>query len=382
MKNVLLVFGGVSYEHDISVVTAFQIFKKTKIEDIKLNLLYVSRNGEYFLCNEKYVKLEDFAKSNFNSRRRGMKEVVFVSGEKNKLFYKTRFGLREALNVEVAIFACHGGDGENGRLVTIFEDAGIACSAGSSDALAVCMDKFLFKKVMQGLRLPVVAGVKISKVDFERDANDVFKRVERLKYPLIIKINNGGSSIGMFVANDRDEFVKNLSNAFELSSVVIVEKFLGKTREFNIALVGNVNSFEVSEIDEPLKKHDILTFADKYLAGGQKGQKKGEMSFAGSARELNLSAVLQNKIKNLASKIFVSLGLKGIIRIDFLYDENTQKLYVCEVNAIPGSLAYYFFKKYRLLRNDLVTKLINIAEQNLEKDVIKDDFVVDILNKK
>lgn len=382
MKNVLLVFGGVSYEHDISVVTAFQIFKKTRLEDVKLHLLYISRDGRYFLCDEKRIKIEYFSCRKFNNKLRGMREVSFVSGEKGRLFYKTRFGLKEAISVKTAIFACHGGDGENGRLVTIFENAGIACSAGSSDALAVCMDKFLFKKLMQGLHLPVVQGVKISKKDFESDKEFVLRSVERLKYPVIIKINDGGSSIGMFIANNQEELLEGFKNAFEFSHTIIVEKFLGKTREFNLAVLGDSECFEISEIDEPMKKHEILTFADKYLSGNGKGSKKGEMGFAGNQVKLDLSEELQARMKEIARKIFLNLGLYGVIRIDFLYDENRQKLYICEVNAIPGSLAYYFFKKNRLLRNDLIKKLIDTAEKNFMKNAIKSEFMVNILSEK
>lgn len=382
MKDVLLVFGGVSYEHDISVVTAFQIFKKTLFEDIKLKLMYVSRDGRYFLCDENRVGIETFSKNKFNEKIKGIREVVFVSGEKSKLFYKTKFGLKEALIAEIAVFACHGGDGENGRLVTIFENAGIACSAGSSDALALCMDKYLFKKLMQGLRLPVVAGVKVTKSEFEQNRELSLKRVERVKYPLIIKINNGGSSIGMFVAENQEELISGFVNAFEFNDSVIVEKFIRNTREFNVAIVGDSDCFDVSEIDEPIKNHEILTFADKYLNHNSKGAKKGAMSFVENKTKIDLPEELQCLIKKIASKIFVKLGLYGVIRIDFLYDEVNQKLYICEVNAIPGSLAYYFFKKNNLLRNDLVKKLIDIADKNFDKNVIKSEFMVDILSKK
>ena len=382
MKNVLLVFGGVSYEHDISVVTAFQIFKKTKLEDVKLHMLYISRDGRYFLCNEKQVKIGDFAKNKFNNKLRGIREVVFVSGEKGRLFYRSRFGLKEALSVNTAIFACHGGHGEDGRLITIFEDAGIACSAGNSEALALCMDKFLFKKVMQGLRLPVVPGVKVDKREFEKDKELVLRRVERLKYPVIIKINDGGSSIGMFIASSKEDLIEGVKNAFQLSQAIIIEKFLGKTREFNIAVLGDGDSFEVSEIDEPMKKHEILTFADKYLSSNGKVSKKGEMGLNGNNQKLDLSKELQDNIKQIASKIFEKLGLYGVVRIDFLFDEIKQKLYICEVNAIPGSLAYYFFKKNRLLRNDLIKKLIDIADKNFIKSVIKSEFMVDVLSEK
>lgn len=384
MKNVLLVFGGVSYEHDISVVTAFQIFKKSRLNDVKLHLLYVSRDGKFYVCDDKKINIGDFAKTKFSGNNHGIREVVFVSGEKGKLFVKTHFGLKEYLTASVAIFACHGGDGENGRLVTVFESNGIACSAGSSDALAVTMDKFLFKSFCNGLRVPVVSGFKISKLDFLSDKKMIVKKLKKLGFPVIIKINSGGSSIGLFKAENQNEFDEKINQAFEFDESVVVERFIGGAREFNIAIIGDDKKNEISDIDEPIKNKDILTFADKYLSKNQSKVKseKGSMTCLNRKIPENLSEKNVQKIKSIAEKLFVKLGLYGVVRIDFLLDEKNDKLYVCEVNSIPGSLAYYFFKKNKIVTNDLIEKLISIAENNYKKRKIKQEFIVDVLSKK
>lgn len=382
MKNVLLVFGGVSYEHDISIVTAFQIFKKTRLNDYKLVLFYISRDGKFYVCDENKIKITDFAKDSFTGKEKGFKEVVFVSGEKQKLFAKTRFGLKEYLTSEVAIFACHGGDGENGRLVTYFENNGIACSAGSSNALAICMDKFLFKTISFGLRIPVVSGFKITKLDLEINKNQIEKKLKKLEFPVIIKINSGGSSIGLFIARNLDEFYEKTKEAFEFNDDLVIEKFISGAREFNIAVLGDNEHLEISGIDEPIKNNDVLTFADKYLSdSGLKKGSKGSMKSQQRILEVDLSEEIKSKIKKLAEKIFTKLGLIGIVRIDFLYSEKTEKLYVCEVNTIPGSLAYYLFKKNRVLTNDLMKKLIDIALKNYNTHRPKKEFMVDVLTK-
>lgn len=383
MKNVLLVFGGVSYEHDISIVTAFQIYKKSRLEKFNLILFYVSRDGKYYVVDDKKIDIEKLSKHKFNGKIKGLKEVVFVTGEKQKLFAKTRFGLRELLSANVAIFACHGGDGENGKLVTIFENNGIACSAGSSDALAVCMDKFLFKMIAKGLKIPVVSGFKISRFDYYNQKEKINLELKKLKFPVIIKINSGGSSIGLFKANNEDEFDEKLSGAFEFDDEVIVEKFIPDTREFNVAILGDGEQFEVSEIDEPIKNNEVLTFADKYLSNSS-GKAKGKGSMVSMVKEKNvdLPEKTQQEMVNIARKIFINLNLHGVVRIDFLYDTTKDKLYVCEVNTIPGSLAFYFFKKNRIVTNDLIERLVFIAEKNFNPNKIKSDYIVDILSKK
>jgi len=206
MKNVLLVFGGKSYEHDISVVTAMQIYKKARLKDINLVLFYVSRQDEFFVCDSKKAKLVDFSLKNFNKKNKAFKGVCFVSNEKKKLFLKTRFGLKEFLTCDSAIIACHGGDGENGRLVTFLEKQGIVCSAGNSKALSFCMDKFMFKSLMRGLKLPIVSGFCISKDDYLNDKIKLEDYFKFYKFPLVIKANSGGSSIGVFIVEDIDDF--------------------------------------------------------------------------------------------------------------------------------------------------------------------------------
>lgn len=388
MKNVLLVFGGKSYEHDISVVTASQIYNKTRIQDVKLVLFYVSREGNFFIYEGDKFVLSDFAKSKFSAENKKFKQVSFVSGEKGVLFVKSFFGLKEYMKVDTAIFACHGRDGENGKLVSLFESVGIGCSAGSFEALGICMNKYLFKQVMRGLKIPTVLGFKVSKTDAIENPESVYEKLKKLGFPVIIKANSGGSSIGVFVAKTQEEFIENLQAAFEFDREVVVEKLIEETREFNIAVLGNSEEFKVSDIDEPIKVHEVLTFGDKYLSGNGKNCGKMKMqggnSMASQARKFpaDLTFEQTNKLKGYALKIFESLGLTGVVRIDFLMDCKTGKFYVCEVNSIPGSLAYYFFNENKLLVNDLSLRLIKIAEDNRKKlNDFKIDFCTEILEK-
>jgi D-alanine-D-alanine ligase len=128
-----------------------------------------------------------------------------------------------------------------------------------------------------------------------------------------------------------------------------------------------------------------LTFADKYLSNESSSKcsksSKGTMTFSNRSPE-NLPVDVVLKMRNIAEKLFLRLGLFGVVRIDFLFDEKNSKLYVCEVNAIPGSLAYYFFKKNHIVTNDLIEKLIKISSKKLNKKKINQEFVVDLFSKK
>lgn len=384
MKNVLIVCGGKSYEHDISVVTASQIYSRTRLEDVSLKLLYISRDNRFFLYTKNIVDLKDFSKTNFRPESKSFKEVFFVSSEKSKLFVRSMFGLKEYITTTEAIMCCHGSSGEDGRIVAYLESMGIKCSAGNFDSLAICMNKFLFKQVMKGCGIPVVRGFLVTKQTYSSESETILLKARLMKYPVVIKPNTGGSSIGLFVAKNEDEFLQKLSEAFEFEDDVIVEKFIDDTREFNVAIVGDRFDFEVSEIDEPMKKNEVLSFADKYLSGSKSKVKipSEKNSMASSIRKFpaDLDIELTQKIKDVAKRVFESLSLVGVVRIDFLLETKTNKFYVCEVNAIPGSLSYYFFNNGKFLINDFVKKLISIAENKQSRDDrINPDFVTNVL---
>ncbi len=386
MKNVLLVFGGKSYEHDISVVTASQIFNKTKLEDFKLIPLYLTRNNELYIYTENRFNIKDFSILNFKNNKKKFKKVAFVSGENNKLFIKSKFGLKEYLTADNVIFACHGDIGENGILVSYFNMFGFGTSAGNVCALSVCMDKFIFKQVMKSLKIPTVSGFRLSKNEYENLNYDLKYKIRFLKFPVIIKTNSGGSSIGLFVAKNRNEFDEKIKLAFEFDDEILIEKFIVSAREFNVAVIGTKERYIVSNIDEPIKTNEVLSFADKYLNsnkinGVKSAGKNGSMLSNLKDKILNLDEDKNEKIKRFAGKIFNKLGLSGVVRIDFLFEEKTGKIYVCEVNAVPGSLAYYFFKENKISTNNLVKKLIDIAEENrVNLCSVKREYLTNILD--
>ncbi len=387
MKNVLLVFGGMSYEHDISVVTASQIFNKTKSEKYKLIPLYISRENKMFLYENKVFDIKDFSQNGFKTKNKKLKEVAFVSGENNRLFKKSVFGLKECLFIENAIIACHGGCGENGKLISLFENMGIKCSSGNFDALTVCMNKYLFKQTMRGMSVSVVSGFKLLKSDYLQNEykNKLFLRLRFMRFPVVIKPCNGGSSIGLFVAESYDDFDAKVKEAFEFDYELIVEKYVPNAREFNVAVIGTSEKFEVSEIDEPIKNNEVLSFADKYLSGEKSSKKLAETdnSMASQKRRFpaEISDELRGQIKKIASKIFKNLKLVGVVRIDFLFNEESNKLYVCEVNSVPGSLAYYFFEGTKIVLNDFVERLVKISEVAWnDRAKINKEFVTNILD--
>lgn len=386
MENVLLIFGGMSYEHDISIVTASQIFNKTRLKDYNLIPIYISKGNRFFAYKNDKFNLSDFSNFEENKQNKYFKEIVFVSGNKGVVFYKTIFGLKEYIRSNIAILACHGGNGENGKLVAYLELFGIYSSAGSVEGLGISMNKMHFKNYMKGLKLPVVSGFVISSKKYFENKNIYDLKLKFAKFPLVLKPVNGGSSIGLFVAKTKAEFEKMLFSAFEFDDNVLVENFISQAREFNIAVLGDVDNFKISEVDEPLKLNEILSFDDKYLNNGSKNSKCGAKetgSMVSQNRKFpaNISSILRERLRNLAMKAFISLNLSGVVRIDFLYDEQKDKVYICEINSIPGSLSYYFFCQGEVLIDKFICELISLAKVKKDKGLnIKIDYITKILN--
>lgn len=384
MENVLLMFGGMSYEHDISIVTASQVFNKTRLENYQLVPIYISKNNRFYVYKSEKFELGDFVDFEKKSNSKKFKEIAFVSGENGKLFLKSLFGLKELLSANYAIIACHGGDGENGRLEAFLEKFGIFSSAGSIEGLEICMNKALFKTIMRGQKLKVVSGFVVNETLYRENYQIYEPRFKFMKFPVVLKPVKGGSSIGLFVAKSKEEFNEMIMSAFEFDEDILVEKFISGAREFNVAVVGDKDSYEVSEVDEPLKLSEILSFEDKYLSGEKnvKGEKSNNSMISQKKNfPAKISDELRDRLRGVAKDVFVALNLSGVVRIDFLYDENTGKIYICEVNAVPGSLSYYFFEQGKVLINDFVLKLINIAKKKSdENNKIKIDYATKILS--
>ena len=385
MENVLLVFGGMSYEHDISIVTASQIFNQTRLQNFNLVCLYVSKKNRFYVYKSENFNINDFAGFDDLKHSKKFKEVVFVSGEPQKLFLVSIFGLKEYLKVSLAINACHGGCGENGKLVAFLESQGVYSSSGSFEGLAISMNKMLFKNLMKGTKVPVVSGFVVNQKDFINDREKSCNRLKFMKFPVVLKPLCGGSSIGLFVAKNREEFEEKIIQAFEFDENVLVEKFISEAREFNIAVVGDCEDYLISEIDEPVKISEVLSFEDKYF-GSSKTKKQSldnDSSMNSQKRKFpaDIEISLKDRIMEISKKVVKVLNLSGVVRIDFLYDEKNDKLYVCEVNTVPGSLAFYFFSKGKILINEFVERLICIAQKKRETgNNIKIDFITQIIS--
>ena len=222
---------------------------------------------------------------------------------------------------------------------------------------AVGMDKIAMKYFFRGSDLPVLPGVWFTRSEFSVNPEKVLHTVSsELGFPVFVKPANLGSSIGVSRADQKDELRDALELAFEYDRRVLVEKGLDKPIELNCSVLGYDDDIIASPIEMPINHDEFLDFRDKYLGGG------GSKGMASLSRILPapIDDPLKNEIQELSRKIFHLMDCKGVVRIDYIIDEN-DILYVNEPNTIPGSMAFYLWKASGLSFSQLVDEMVKNA---------------------
>ncbi len=361
-QNIAVIFGGVSCEHDISIISAVQAMKNIDVNYYNIIPIYITKSGA-MLTGKKLLNIDSF--SNFNNSKTRL--VSFCVGS-NYLFVKTIFGYRKSIAIDVALIVMHGENGEDGKVVSLLNMCGIPHTACSGLNGELCLDKCVFKEYLKGIGIKTIKGVNLFSYDYYNNPEKHKKNIyNALGYPLIIKPATLGSSIGIVIAHNKQELEEGLAVAFKYCNKVLIEKFLQDIVEVNVAVMGCENNLIVSETEQPINKSDILSFDNKYLQGDVKG-----MQSLSRVIPAKVDSEVTTKIKNIAKHIFLHMGLKGVVRFDFIVDKNNN-IYVNELNSIPGSLAFYLFEPVGIKYNELINKLLKFAyvEYNANYNLIK-----------
>ena len=312
--NILIVYGGKSCEHDISIITAC------------LAKGYFKGNiiSAYFDKQNRCFALPTVLTPSKHTTATLREQVVFCFGEKRIAICKNK-RIKRYVDIDVAINCCHGVCGEDGTIAAICQMTGIPLVGSNMLASSIAMDKVATKHALRAIGMPVVQGKHITREQFE---NASFCK-GNLGFPVIVKPNKLGSSIGVKVCHNKDELKSALEVAFCYDNDVLCEKALTNFYEVNCSAMRANGVVQTSDVDMPLTTHDILTFDDKYISNSKwcKPMETVEDCVAAA-------------VKNMTEQIYQKLSFQGVIRVDFLVDKSNGKIYVNEINSIPGSLAY------------------------------------------
>jgi D-alanine-D-alanine ligase len=283
-----------------------------------------------------------------------------------------------AARVDVYIVVMHGLNGEDGTLQGLLELAGVPYTSTGVAGSALGMDKIMMKQFFRGADLPVLPGLWFTRSAYRENSEKVIREiVDDLGFPVFVKPANLGSSIGVSRADNADELADSLDLAFEYDRRVLVEKGLDKPIELNCSVLGYDDEAEASPIEMPINSDEFLDFKDKYLAsGGSKG-----MASLHRVLPAPIEDELRDEIQKMSVRIFRLLDCKGVVRIDYMFDRASERIYITEINTIPGSLAFYLWENAGLSYTRLIDRMIEYAEKaHADKNAANYAYTSDILN--
>ncbi len=343
MKNIAVFFGGQSVEHDISVITGVMTINCIDKEKFSVLPVYISKDGEW-KTGESLYDIDEF--KNIDNKK--LKKVVIVGGD-NTLYQVKGKKLKPIEKVYCAINCLHGRKGEDGALSGLLSMSNIPLASPNMLSSSVSMDKGFTKLVLKALNIKTLKSVMVSS---KTQVNEVLKDLD---FPMLVKPNFLGSSIGITKAENKEMLLEGIQNALKFGESAIIEPFLDNLIEINCAVYRDDKGIiNISECEKPISRADILSFKDKY--------QDGKREFPA-----NIEPKFSNKIKGIAKKIYESLGFSGVIRIDFFIHDG--KVYVNEINSVPGSLSYYLFGDTKKSFMNMLTSLIMSAERRYLREL-------------
>ena len=360
--NVAFFYGCRSVEHEVSIISAVQAMRAVDREKYDITPVYVTKDGEMYTGNclfeiEEYRNLSELLskcqKVNF-LRENG---AVVMTEQTKKLFQKPK-----SVRIDVAFPVVHGTNCEDGTIQGFFEYLNLPYVGCDIISSAVGMDKAVFKDVLKSAGLPVLDCICIRAKEYLTDKQKFQDEIEeKIGFPLIIKPVNLGSSVGISKVNTKEQLDDAVMLALSFTDRILAEHAITSLREINCSVLGDADECTSSVCEEPFMNDEILSYEDKYMGNSKNGGQSKGMASLGRKIPADLSEEKAEEIRSLACKTFKAIGANGVVRIDFMIDTETDKVYANEINTIPGSLAFYLWEASGIKYPELITRLIDLA---------------------
>lgn len=361
--NLAVLFGGRSVEHEVSVISAVQAMASMNKEKYNIIPVYMTKKSEFY-TGEKLMDINNY--KDIPALLKECTECVFVRSEGKVQLIRQKmkkFGSNLISDVDIAFPVVHGTNVEDGALQGYLQTLDLPYVGCDVLASAVGMDKYVMKILLKEAGFPVLDCCRFAAFDLDRIEECADEVEKKFGYPVIVKPINLGSSVGISKAKDRSGLIKSMEDAFAFSDRILIEPAVVQLKEINCSVLGDSESAEASVCEEPVQAsdEDILSFEQKYVGGG--GKSGGSKGMASLKRKIpaDISPEQEETIRRLAVDAFRSLGCNGVTRIDFMIDMATDKIYINEINTIPGSLAFYLWEPKGVKYPELLERMIQLA---------------------
>lgn len=340
-KSVCILFGGVSSEHDISIISAKTVIENIDREKFDISIIGITKTGEWYFFEG------DLPDKNWRehahcraiiSPDRAMKGIIKFDGDKT-----------EFIHIDAVYPVLHGKNGEDGTVQGLCALAGIPIIGSGVIGSAVCMDKCIAKVLFKNAGVPVVPWL-----EYRRSDEISYEEIEeKLGYPCFVKPCNAGSSVGITKAHNLEELKAGIKLAFSHDYKVLIEEAINP-REIESAVMGNYEIVVAENLGEILPAKDFYDFEAKY-----------EDENSGLLIPAPLDDEVKNKIKEYAAAAYRAAECRGFARVDFLVCKDTGRIFLNEINSLPGFTSISMYPKLwadsSVALPELITRHIELA---------------------
>ncbi|HTX18468.1 MAG TPA: D-alanine--D-alanine ligase family protein [Bacteroidota bacterium] len=358
--RVGILLGGRSVEHEVSLVSAASVMNGLNKEKYEILPIGITPEGRWLSAPDAVGLLKSRNASD------DLPEHLILPDPRKQGLVEIGDGAKGTVQgIDVIFPILHGTFGEDGTVQGLLELADVPYVGAGVLGSAVGMDKVIQKQVLESAKIRVAQFVAFSTFEYETDSQKLIERIEtELEYPCFVKPANTGSSIGISKAHDRRELEEAIVLAAEYDRKVLVERSVEKAREIECAVLGN-DKPAASTLGEIIPSNEFYDYDAKYVDG---------KSSANIPADLPKWAV--RKIQYIACKAFKILDCAGMARVDFLVQGNGSKIFLNEINTIPGFTSISMFPKLweasGISYPELLDRLIELAiERHSAKSKLK-----------
>ncbi len=359
--RVAVLFGGRSGEHDVSLMSARSVISALDPKRYEVTQIGITLDGEWFTGEN---VLEAFEQGNL----KGLSRAILPGDPAyDTALYEIRITdhgetLQKFAPIDIFFPVLHGPFGEDGTIQGLFEMADVAYVGAGVAGSSVGMDKAIFKDVMRAHNVPLVASALILRGEIENDMDSVIAKAEALgAYPLFTKPANLGSSVGISKCNSRSDLTEGLMDAARFDRRIIIEAGVKDVRDIEVSVLGNEDP-QTSVCGEILPSREFYSYESKYIDGT-----------SGLLIPAPLPQDVANKIREYAIRAYKAIDCAGMARADFFVEKETNKIYLNELNTIPGFTSISMYPKLwqasGVTYAELVDRLIQLAlERKAQRD--------------
>lgn len=362
-----VIFGGESVEHEVSIISAVQAMKHLDEEKYEIIPIYIGKDREWY--TGKLLKDIDIFSDIDLMKKYATNVVLTNKGDKFVLIKKN--GIKRIIDyVDLVLPIVHGTNVEDGTLQGFLELIGIPYVGSNLYSAAVGQDKVFQKQIFESSGLPVTKYTWFFDSEYKEDEESVLKKIKSIGYPVMVKPARLGSSVGISKVRSEKEIRSAIEEAIKYDEKILVEKVVDNLVEVNCSVLGNYEYQEASLLEEVMGVDEFLSYRDKYLGGSKKTSSKG-MAATNRILPARLDDKMTNEIREISKNAFKVLNACGVIRIDYLIDKKSKKVYINETNTIPGSLSFYLWeatnKPYKVLLDDMISLAIKTYKRKKRK---------------